>query len=53
MVILFFATLIRRPDSGLILVAWWTGLSCLFHLVRLVQAWAIRAGGGAIVSWLG
>jgi phosphatidylglycerophosphate synthase len=53
MVILFFATLFGRPDIGLILVAWWTGLSCLFHLVRLVQASAIRARGGAIVSWLG
>lgn len=53
MVILFFATLVGRPDAGLILLGWWTALSCLFHLVRLGQAWAIRARGGAIVSWLG
>jgi phosphatidylglycerophosphate synthase len=53
MVILFFATLVGRPDTGLSLVAWWTGLSCLFHLVRLVQAMAIKARGGAVVSWLG
>jgi phosphatidylglycerophosphate synthase len=53
MVILFFATLLGRPDTGLILLAWWTGLSCLFHLVRLGQARALKARGGAIVSWLG
>ena len=53
MVILFFATLAGRPDVGLIAVAWWTALSCLFHLVRLVQAMALRAQGGRVESWLG
>ena len=52
MVILFFATLARRPDIGLLAVAWWTALSCLFHLVRLVQAIATRRRGGEIRSWL-
>jgi hypothetical protein len=41
-----------RPDWGLLWVAWWTALSCLFHLVRLGQAYARRARGGEIVSWL-
>jgi len=34
-------------------VAWWTAISCLFHFVRLVQAVAVKASGGAIRSWLG
>ncbi|MDB5682724.1 MAG: hypothetical protein JWM75_422 [Sphingomonas bacterium] len=53
MVILFAAMLFGRPDTGLIAVAWWTGLSCLFHLVRLVQATMLRRRGGAVTSWLG
>lgn len=53
MVILFFATLVGRPDTGLVLVAWWTGLSCLFHLVRLAQAAAASARGVPVRSWLG
>ncbi|WP_260925741.1 CDP-alcohol phosphatidyltransferase family protein [Novosphingobium sp. 9] len=52
MVILFVATALQRPDIGLIVVAWWTVLSCAIHAVRLVQAWALRARGGRIVSWL-
>ncbi|MFW2829232.1 CDP-alcohol phosphatidyltransferase family protein [Sphingomonas sp. ID0503] len=52
MVILIAALLLGRPDTGLELVAWWTALSCLFHLVRLIQAYARRARGGAITSWL-
>lgn len=52
MVILFFATLAGRPDLGLIALAWWTLLSCAFHLVRLVQAELHRAQGGAIRSWM-
>ena len=51
-VILAACLLARRPDIGLIAVAWWTVLSCLFHAVRLGQALALRARGGAIVSWL-
>jgi len=52
MVILFVATLCQRPDIGLIAVAWWTVLSCLFHAVRLVQAMVRQARGEAITSWL-
>ncbi|GGB89706.1 hypothetical protein GCM10011494_05070 [Novosphingobium endophyticum] len=52
MVILFVATLLARPDLGLIAVAWWTAISCLIHAVRLVQAWIVRARGGTITSWL-
>lgn len=53
MVILFAATLAGRPDLGLVAVAWWTVLSCLFHLVRLIQALAVRGKGGKVESWLG
>ncbi|ATE64410.1 CDP-alcohol phosphatidyltransferase family protein [Rhizorhabdus dicambivorans] len=52
MVILFVATLLQRPDIGLIAVAWWTVLSCLFHAVRLVQAMLRQARGETIGSWL-
>ncbi|MDE8653755.1 CDP-alcohol phosphatidyltransferase family protein [Novosphingobium album (ex Liu et al. 2023)] len=52
MVILFVATLLARPDLGLIAVAWWTAISCVVHAVRLVQAWIVRARGGTITSWL-
>ncbi|MEW9854691.1 CDP-alcohol phosphatidyltransferase family protein [Novosphingobium sp. M1R2S20] len=52
MVILFAFMLFARPDLGLIAVAWWTVISCLIHLVRLFQAWVIRARGGKIKSWL-
>jgi len=52
MVILLVSVLFSRPDIGLIAVAVWTVLSCLVHLVRLVQARAIVARGGTITSWL-
>jgi phosphatidylglycerophosphate synthase len=52
MVILFVATLFGRPDIGLIAVAAWTVLSCLFHAVRLWQAISLRARGETIRSWL-
>jgi phosphatidylglycerophosphate synthase len=52
MVILFAATLVGRPDLGLIAVAVWTVLSCLFHLVRLLQAFGQDRRGEPILSWL-
>ncbi|WP_294395664.1 CDP-alcohol phosphatidyltransferase family protein [uncultured Sphingomonas sp.] len=51
MVILFFATLLGRPDLGLIAVAWWTILSCVIHAVRGVQAQA-ASRRAPITSWL-
>lgn len=51
-VILVVALALSRPDIGLIAVAGWTALSCLFHLVRLFQAWIARARGHKIESWL-
>ncbi|MFS0736592.1 CDP-alcohol phosphatidyltransferase family protein [Sphingomonas sp. 1P06PA] len=52
MVILFASLIVGRPDLGLIAVAWWTGISCAVHAVRLVQAMAARRRGMAITSWL-
>jgi phosphatidylglycerophosphate synthase len=51
MVILFVALLLGYPDSGLVAVAVWTAVSCLFHGVRLVQA-RLAQGRGRIASWL-
>jgi phosphatidylglycerophosphate synthase len=53
MVILFAATLVGRPDFGLIAIAWWTVLSCIFHAVRLVQAERTHRRGVPITSWMG
>lgn len=52
MVILFVSMLFSRPDIGLIVVAWWTVISCAIHAVRLAQAMAVKARGGTITSWL-
>ena len=52
MVILVAALSIGRPDTGLVLVAWWTLISLIFHAVRLAQMTERQARGGKIVSWL-
>lgn len=51
-ILLVASLLAARPDWGLIWVAGWTVLSCLFHLIRLAQAYAARSRGDAVVSWL-
>ena len=43
---------VRSARPGLIVVAWWTAISCAVHAIRAVQAWRFRARGGTIVSWL-
>jgi phosphatidylglycerophosphate synthase len=52
MVILFASMLAARPDWGIVAVAAWTIASLAVHLVRLVQASAVRRRGEPIVSWL-
>jgi len=52
MVILVAALLVGRPDSGLVLVAWWTIVSLIFHAVRYAQAAERAARGKPITSWL-
>jgi hypothetical protein len=44
--------LFGRPDSGLVLVAWWTLISLIFHAVRLAQLTEQQARRHKIVSWL-
>jgi len=50
--ILTVATLVGRPDAGLIAVAAWTVISLAFHTVRLVQAAMWQSRGNAVASWL-
>lgn len=52
MVILVASLLFRRPDMGLVLVAWWTLVSLIFHAVRLAQMTERQARGLPVVSWL-
>ena len=52
MVILVASLLVARPDWGLILVAFWTVISLIFHAVRLAQASEQAARGSPIRSWL-
>ena len=52
MVILFVALLLGFPDIGLLAVAVWTVISCLFHAVRTVQAWGRHQRTGRLESWL-
>jgi phosphatidylglycerophosphate synthase len=52
MIILVAALLVGRPDSGLVLVAWWTIVSLIFHAVRYAQATEQAARGRKITSWL-
>jgi phosphatidylglycerophosphate synthase len=52
MVILFVSLLFSRPDIGIVAVAVWTTVSCLVHLVRLIQAAARQRKGETIRSWL-
>ena len=52
MVILTAALAVGRPDSGLVLVAWWTLLSLIFHAVRLAQMTERQARDRPVTSWL-
>ena len=52
LVILAVALLFRRPDSGLVLVAWWTLISLIFHAVRFAQLTEQQARRQKISSWL-
>ena len=52
MVILAAALLFQRPDAGLVLVAWWTLISLIFHAVRLAQMTERHSRGVKLTSWL-
>ena len=52
LVLLTVATLLGRPELGLLGVAGWTALTTLFLGLRLVVAWRRRSGGAVLRSWL-
>lgn len=52
MAILFVSMIFGRPDLGLIALATWTVLSLLVHLGQLLQAYAARARGERLISWM-
>ena len=52
LVILAAALLAGRPDSGIVLVAWWTLISLIFHAVRFAQLTELQARRVKIGSWL-
>ena len=52
LLILTVAALMRAPDTGLELVAWWTILSFVFHCVRIAQAFQAQLAGRPPKSWL-
>ena len=51
MVILFVALLLGYPDAGFVAVGAWTIFCCVFHSVRLAQAW-FGHGRAPLESWL-
>lgn len=51
LLILTAATILGRPDIGIVAVAVWTVACFLIHLARIVQAFAARRTG-PLVSWL-
>jgi phosphatidylglycerophosphate synthase len=53
LILLSFATLMSRPDVGLMLVALWTAICIAFHTVRLFQASRQRWRGFPIHEWQG
>jgi hypothetical protein len=50
--ILAGSLLFGRPDSGLVLVAWWMLISLIFHAVRLAQLTERQTRRQTITSWL-
>jgi phosphatidylglycerophosphate synthase len=52
LLLLTAATLLGRPDLGLVAVAAWTVASTLFLLVRLAVAWRVKRAEGTLRSWL-
>ena len=52
LLILSVAALMRAPDTGLALVAWWTILSFVFHCIRIAQAYLAQLKGQPPRSWL-
>jgi hypothetical protein len=52
LIILTASAVIARPDWGFVAVTFWTVLSTMVMLIRLLQGMAARVKGGALQSWL-
>ena len=52
LIVLTLATVVGRPLEGILIVAVWTVISFVVHLVQVVQAGLFKAAGKPIVSWL-
>jgi phosphatidylglycerophosphate synthase len=46
------ATMLGRPDLGLIAVAAWTAICFILHLIQLAQAFAAKRQRGPLISWM-
>jgi phosphatidylglycerophosphate synthase len=46
------ATMVGRPDWGLVAVAAWTAICLVLHGIQLLQAFAVRRQTGPLTSWL-
>jgi phosphatidylglycerophosphate synthase len=52
LILLTLATIIGRPDWGLLAVAAWTAICLVLHGVQLLQAFAAKKAGGPLQSWM-
>jgi len=52
MILLTLSFLIGKPDWGFIAVTFWSAITTVILLLRLVQALIVRLTGGPLVSWL-
>lgn len=50
--ILTLATLLGRPDWGLVAVAAWTVICFILHIIQIAQAFAAKRQIGEISSWM-
>ena len=52
LILLTIATIIGRPDWGLLAVAAWTAICLVLHGFQLLQAFAAKKASGPLQSWM-
>jgi phosphatidylglycerophosphate synthase len=52
LILLTLATMIGRPDWGLLAVAAWTAMCLALHGIQLLQAFSARKANGPLQSWM-
>jgi phosphatidylglycerophosphate synthase len=52
LILLTVATIIGRPDWGLLAVAAWTAICLVLHGIQLLQAFSTKKAGGPLQSWM-